>query len=247
MKRILCLIMTVFLLVLSMSVVPVCAEETTDTNCIYFQVPNSDGVSWSNFKTIFCHIWAEGDSGGEFSAWQSKEQRCTDLGNGYWSFDISGYEFKEDTQYAVIFSNDIGMQTYDLTLTSACKGDIAVCEGDTCQNPVDSAKNCAVARWTNNKDKVFPCASISSEGALLDPDGVMNEDIDRKWGSDEGTSIAMPKVEVPQEESEEETEETMQVDGELQDTPPNLLWIIIGGVVVLAAVIVIIVLVKKRK
>lgn len=251
MKRFICLVLVVLVLMFSALSVSVSAEDKTSSDYIYFQIPTATGVAWKNFSLVFCHIWSEGNDGGDFYAWQSKEERCTDLGNGYWSYDISGLEFKEDSCYAVIFSNENGMQTYNLSFTSDCLGDIVVCEGDTCVNPVDSAKQCTVAHWLTNRDTVHPVAQISSDGALVDPDGISNDDVDLKWGNSEGVSVEFPEVEVPTEApTEEETEAVEDADdsaqGEIAVFP---LWLIIGGAVLLVAVVVaviIIVVIKKK-
>jgi len=259
MKRIFCLVLC--LLVVCMSALCVSAaeqEQKTDTNYIYFQVPTESTVAWKNFSMVFCHIWSEGEEGADFHPWQAKAERCTDLGNGYWSYDISALNFEADKSYAVIFSNENNMQTYNLTLTSACKGDIVVCEGDTCVNPVDSEKDCAVARWLTNGDKVFPSAQFGSNGEVLDPDNVYGKELDLTWGSSEGVSVDMPKVEVPTEpETEPQTEaqdtDTADTDSDIADADDtaednNLMWyIIIGGCVVLVLVIIVVIVLVKRK
>lgn len=255
MKKFFCLTLAVLVMMMSMVCFTASAEDMTSTDCIYFQVPTETSVAWKNFKMVFCHIWSEGNDGGDFNAWQSKNERCTDLGNGYWSYDVSGYEFKEDASYSVIFSNENGLQTYNLNFTSACLGDIVVCEGDTCVNPVDSAKQCTVARWLNNKDTVHPAAQIGSDGGVVDPDGVYDEDIDRTWGSAEGTSVEMPKVEVPTEAEEIEEDTDILVsenpDNETEDKSEIGLtqWILIGvgALLVIVVAVVVIVLVSKRK
>ena len=256
MKRLLCVLFAVLVLMTSVVTFSASAEDMTSTDCIYFQVPTATTVAWKNFSIVFCHIWQEGDDGGDFYAWQAKDERCEDLGNGYWKYDISGFEFKEDATYSVIFSNENGMQTYNLTLTSDCKGDIVVCEGDSCENPVDNQKQCAVARWTTNKDKVHPCAAFSSDGVLLDPDGIFYDDIDKKWGNAEGTSIAMPEVVVPTEpETEPESEDEITNDNESSTTTGvtfglgviGIVLIAVGGVVFAGAAVVIIILIVKKK
>ncbi len=252
MKRLFCIVMCVLVFAMSAFCVTASAEDKTSTDCIYFQVPTESAVAWNNFSVVFCHIWSEGEEGADFYPWQSKDERCTDLGNGYWSYDISKLNFDEDKSYAVIFSNENGMQTYNLTITSACKGDIAVCEGDSCVNPVDSEKKCAVARWLTNKDTVHPSAQIGSDGAMLDPDGVFNTDIDLKWGSSEGVSVEMPKVEVPTEAptvAETQADSDTQTDTNDDAEDSNLmLYLIIGGAAVLVIVaVVVIVLIKRKK
>ncbi|MBQ7133553.1 MAG: starch-binding protein [Ruminococcus sp.] len=255
MKKIICLVLAV--LVLLCSAVTVSAADSTDAlttskDCIYFQIPTETSVAWHNFSVVFCHIWSEGNDGGDFFAWQSKDERCEDLGNGYWSYDVSGFEFKEDASYAVIFSNENGMQTYNLSFTSACLGDIVVCEGDTCVNPVDSSKRCTVAHWLSNRDTVHPVAQIGSDGATVDPDGVFNDNLDLSWGNSEGVSIEFPEVEIETEApTEEETEAEIVADNEKSDSSSiNFsIWYIIGGAVVLliAAVIIIVVISRKKR
>lgn len=192
MKRTICILLVAITLLCGFSVVA--SAESTDTNCIYLQVPTAPGVAWNNFSTVFCHIW---DNTGEaFYPWQSKDERCTDLGNGYYSFDLSNLEFNEEGEYAVIFSNDNGLQTYDLTFTSDCKGDIVYCNGDTCKNPVDSSKTCTVARWIENKDNVHPRVQEDSDGIMVDPDGVASSEISVKWGSAEGKSVELQEIKV---------------------------------------------------
>ena len=245
MKRIFCLALCILVLMMSAFCFSASAEETTSTDCIYFQVPTATNVAWKNFSMVFCHIWQEGDEGGDFYAWQAKDERCTDLGNGYWSYDISGLEFKEDGKYSVIFSNENGMQTYNLTITSDCKGDIVYCDGETSTNPVDSEKQCTIARWMENNDKVHPCAVFSSDGSLIDPDGIFATDVDLSWGSAEGVSIAMPKVEIP---TEAPTEAPTEVEAETQSSSVNFsIWFIIGGAVLLAVIAVVVVLIIRKK
>lgn len=252
MKRIFCLTLALLVMMMSAFALGTAAEsvpaQSTSPDCIYFQVPTEPSVAWKNFSLVYCHIWSEGNDGGDFYAWQSKDERCTDMGNGYWSYDISGLEFKEDSVYAVIFSNENGMQTYNLSLTSACKGDIVYCDGETCVNPVDSSKQCTIARWMENNETVHPCAQVSSDGAIVDPDGVFNADIDRSWGNSEGVSINMPEVVVEKETQAPTEQETVAEDSE---TVAVSLWIILLGAVLLVAVaavvIVVIVVASKKK
>lgn len=249
MKRFACIFIALFIVMTSAFAFTAGAEELTNPDYIYFQVPTEGAVAWNNFSAVFCHIWQEGDEGGDFYAWQAKDERCEDMGNGYYSYDISGLTFKEDGTYSVIFSNENGMQTYNLTLTSDCKGDIVVCEGDTCENPVDSQKQCAVARWLENKDKVHPCAAFSSDGVLLDPDGIFGEDISKKWGNAQGVSIEFPEVVVPTEAETEAPTQAENVESEASsETIVSPLWFIIGGAALLVvAVVVVVIVIKKKK
>ncbi len=248
MKRVFCLVFSLIIIILSAFCFTASAEEVTNPDCIYFQVPTATNIAWKNFSIVFCHIWEEGDEGGDFYPWQAKDERCTDLGNGYWSYDISQLEFKEDSKYSVIFSNENGMQTYNLSLTSACKGDIVYCDGDTCVNPVDSEKQCTVARWMENKDSVHPCAQVSSDGTMVDPDGVFNTDVDLTWGTAEGVSIAMPEVEIV-EETEAQTDAVGDQSSDTTAASTTIFspWTIIGVAVLVVAVIVVVLVIVKRK
>ena len=270
MKKILCLILCLVVICVSSVCVSAAEELTTSTDCIYFKTPDGAGYAWNNFKVIFCHIWAEGEEGGDFYPWQAKGERCTDLGNGYWSYDISGFEFDKDKSYSVIFSNENGMQTYNLTLTSACRGDIAECNGDMCENPVDSEKICTVARWVHNGDSVHPSIQVSSQGTMLDPDNASGSGVDIRWGDTEGTPVNYTPViqveeeteepteeeteEVTEEETEPETEETKDEEKKSDDDDDKedsdlTMWLIIGGaaLVVIIGGVVAVVLIKRKK
>ena len=265
MKRILCLLICTLVLLMSVALVPASAVEyETTSDFIYFQLPTEPGIAWKNFKMVFCHIWSEGADGGDFFAWQAKAERCVDLGNGYWAYDISELDFDENKSYALIFSNNNGMQTYNLTVTSACRGDIVVCNGDTCENPVDSEKKCTVARWTENADTVHPSVQVNSSGNLVDPDGV-GQDVDTKWGNYDGvtTTIEVEENMLPTEEATTETTtqsgfdyESIEIStGAIEETKDNdggnniLMYILIGGgsVAVVGAIVCAVLVAKKKK
>ncbi len=261
MKRIISMFICVLVLIMSIAVLPVCAQDTTSTDCIYFQVPTEPNTEWKNFSMIYCHIWQEGADSVDFYAWQSKNERCTNLENGYWSYDISGFEFKENESYSLIFSNENGQQTYNLTITSACKGDIVVCGDEICKNPVDSNKDCLVGRWLENGETVHPCAMLDSEGQIQDPDWIAEKDVDTTWGSSEGVSIAMPQVAVPTEAPTEkptqkstssdekiDSADNDDTDDDADKSSNNIIWYIVGGGVALViCAVVLVVAVKKNK
>lgn len=221
------------------------AAEKTQPEYIYFEIP-TQGAAWNNFKMVFCHMWSR--TGGDIYSWQSKKETCEDMGNGYWRYDLSDIEFDPEGEYSLIFSNENGMQTYNLNITSACRGDIAYCKGDSCVNPVDGEKSCAVARWRNNGEKVHPAIEIDSNGSTLNVDEVNAEDIDTVWGTDEGGSYELPEL-----ESAKPTEESTAArtdDGEIAEDGINTnaatVWIICGCSVVFIAVIVIVIILAKR-
>lgn len=264
MKKIICISFCIIMLLMSCMAFEVSAAQTTSTDCIYFEVPTGSDAEWKNFAMIYCHIWCEGEDGGDFYAWQSKNERCTDLGNGVWSYDISSLEFKSDKTYSVIFSNNNGMQTYNLTITSACKGDIVKCSDEVCANPVDAEKDCVVARWLENADTVHPCAMIDSQGYMLDPDWIAEKDVDTSWGESEGVTVELPEVAPTQAPTEEQTQaqnndsaqaddsddadDEDEDDSDKSDEDNNaIVWYIAGGAVALIAVVVAVVMVVKKK
>lgn len=174
-KKVLSLALAAMLL-LSVGVVGAFAAETdVETTAasgkVYFEVP----ADWKNFTTIFCHIWeVEGES---FYSWQAKKEKCKDEGNGKWSYDLSTLDgsttvtggMQSGKSYAIIFSNNNGLQTYDLNMGPDCAGD-TVYTGETLRNPVDSEKTCLVARWRANGSKYHPVVQYDSLGDLFDPD-----------------------------------------------------------------------------
>ena len=226
----------------------VSAAETTEPNYIYFAVPTEGNVVWNNFKNVYCHIWSR--TGGDIYGWQEKAERCEDMGNGYWRYDMSAISFDPESEYSLIFSTNTGSQTYNLNVTSSCLGDIAYCDGTTNTNPVDGEKKCAVARWTNNKD-VHPAIETDSAGDVINIDGIDPEEAETKWGSSEGKSYELP--EIASAKAQEETEAAAQEDTGIanQDginTNVATTWIIIVCAVAAAAIFgVVIYLSKKNK
>lgn len=183
-KRFLSLALAV-ILVMSLGVIAISAaeveiEDTEASGKIYFEVPGE----WKNYKTIFCHIWEVG--GDSFYSWQAKAERCVEESDGKWSYDLSALDKSKevsggmvaDKKYAVIFSADTGVQTYDLLMGLPCIGDTAYGK-ETIMNPVDSEKTCVVARWKANGKDFYPVVQIDSLGNLVDPDNKGKENLDQ--------------------------------------------------------------------
>lgn len=154
-------------LVLSMGVIGVSAAEAevaaTGADVIYFDASSS---GWSNFSQIFCHVWSYNSQDGlDWPGWQSKAEKCTDEGNGVWSYDLSktGNPIDSGKTYCVIFSADTGAQTYDLCFDTSCIGDTAYCDGTTYENPVDSTKTALAAFWKSGAcGPIFQVTSIGN-------------------------------------------------------------------------------------
>ena len=256
MKKLVSLLFVVLILVMCAS--PAFSAAETEPTYIYFIAPTEGAIAWKNYSTVFCHIWSK--YGGDIYGWQEKNERCEQV-DGYWRYDLSGIEFDPEGEYSLIFSNENGMQTYNLNVTSACLGDIAVCAGDTCVNPVDGEKTCAVARWTYNGDTVHPAIETDSSGQVLNVDEIDPADAVTVWGTDEGTAHELPEIAAAEEAeedvlliataSDEGAEDVKTIGADNADginTNAATVWIIIVCVIVAGAIIAVtIVLAKKNK
>ena len=262
MKKIVSILFVMMLLAACVLPLTVSAAETTEPGYIYFIAPAEGDIVWKNFSTVYCHMWSK--TGGDIYGWQEKAERCEDMENGYWRYDVSGISFDPEGEYSLIFSNENGMQTYNLNITSSCLGDIVYCDGTTCVNPVDGEKTCAVARWMNNGDTVHPAIEVDSTGVTLNVDGVDPADAETVWGTGEGSAYEMAELTVPEEDADDENaaddvdeDDTLLIapapDGadtnqDGLDTGKATMWIIIGcaaAACVIAAVVI--VLAKKNK
>ncbi len=142
------------------------AADTGAANTFNF---DANSAGWNNFKKIFCHVWVYG--GDAFYAWQAKGEACTDKdGDGIWTYDLDAKKVSLDpnTLYAVIFSNENGMQTYNLLAGTACIGDTAYCDGTTYENPEDSSKTAQAAFWQGQDSATYgPEMCVTSIGNVV--------------------------------------------------------------------------------
>ena len=138
----------------------------TQTGVIHF---DADSAGWNNFKKVFCHIWVYG--GDSFYAWQSKAEGCADADkDGVWTYDLEAknIELESGQLYAVIFSNENGMQTYNLLMGTDCLGDTAYCDGTMYENPEDSSKTAQAAFWKGQDPTVYgPEKCVTSIGNVV--------------------------------------------------------------------------------
>ncbi len=160
-KKILCLAMAL-VMVAGMAVIGVSAADTK----IYFEVPSD----WNNVTKIMCYIWEYGTEN-KFANWESKKTNCTLEADGRWSYDPvakTNNNLEPGKIYAVIFSSNTGVQTYDLLLSSSCYGDTAYCDGTKFENPADSNKTAIAAYWKNQNKAVYgPIMGITSIGNVV--------------------------------------------------------------------------------
>lgn len=188
-KRIISVALAV-LMVLAMGAIAVSAAEVSDANA-GAEVSNSAGADtsssasgagnliyfdtdgWKNFSTVFCHIWVRG--GDSFFDWQQKKEQCKKVSGTVYSYDLSNLSgssyvsggLQSGKDYCVIFSNNIGAQTYDTTFGTACIGDTAKMTGNSVENPVDSEKKAFEAVWTKNSSSYGPHLAITSIGNIV--------------------------------------------------------------------------------
>lgn len=157
-------------------------ENVSDGTKIYFDV-NSTG--WENYKTIYCHIW-RADGTGEWTTWQSRSEKCTNEGNGLYSYNVVKTGNSDEIEqsgdhnyYCVIFSADTGMQTYNTIMNGNCLGDTCYVTGNLLENPIDSEKTCVEAAWKNHPE-CGPEKTITSTSRIIGsalPDGVTDADL----------------------------------------------------------------------
>ena len=131
---------------------------------------DAGSAGWNNFNTVYCHIWAC-DGTGSWPSWQSKKEKCDyDASTGIATYDLSNLDesIGDGANWACIFSNENGMQTYNLLLGAACIGDTAYCDGTTYENPEDSSKTAQAAFWKNQDSATYgPELAVTSIGNIV--------------------------------------------------------------------------------
>ena len=135
---------------------------------IYFKA-----AGWKSFNKIYCHIWVIG--GDSFFGWQTPSEECQKVSGTKYSYDLSKLSSSMDVsggmksggKYGVIFSANTGIQTYDTTLGTECKGDTAKLTGKQIENPVDSNKKGYECVWTSNSGKYGPHLALTSIGNVV--------------------------------------------------------------------------------
>ena len=177
-KRIISL-MLVLMLALTIAAVAFAAEsEPAEQNDDPITEPVAPVISfdtktagWKDFSYVFFHIWSVDDSSFVGYDWGAKKQRGVDSGDGIWSYNLEekGLTLKPECQYAVIFANNNGAQTYNLLFDTNCCGDVAYADiNDIYENPEDSGKTTVPAYWTNQNPAVNgPELKISSIGNVV--------------------------------------------------------------------------------
>lgn len=162
------------LVVFAFSATPVNGAQkiVKNENAIYFSVPVTGENAWKNYDTIYCHMWKVGYD--EYFTWQTSHEKCTRVKGNLWKYDLDNLDYTRGSSgelqsgytYAVIFSDNLGDQTYDLYFTVDCIGDTVECTSKTMSNPVDTSIKCLVATWKNNGDKYSSTDSVNQETSV---------------------------------------------------------------------------------
>ena len=127
---------------------------------------DANSTNWRYYEKVYCHIWEVG--GDPFYDWQKKAERCTDNdGDGIWTYDLVEHniELDESKQYAVIFSNELGRQTYNLIFDKTVLGDTAYV-GEILGPDHENART-EIAYWRNqDKTEYGPELRINTIGEV---------------------------------------------------------------------------------
>jgi hypothetical protein len=162
MKRWLAIILAV-LLALSTAAVAF-ADDNADGDAVPINTAqefsfDTTTANWGDFSYVGFHIWEiDGDPGFKGFDWGAKKERGTDADkDGVWTYDFqkAGLTLKDGAQYAVVFYNNKGSQTYNLLFDTTCYGDTAYCDLSTVyENPEDSSKTAVPAFWSKQDPTV---------------------------------------------------------------------------------------------
>ncbi|MCR5653419.1 MAG: LPXTG cell wall anchor domain-containing protein [Ruminococcus sp.] len=178
------------LIVMSMTAIAVSAAEVSESavggdssSAVGADSPNSSGGSgdliyfdakgWKSFNKVYAHIWVIG--GDSFYGWQTPNEECQKVSGTVFSYDLSKLTgsmdvsggMKSGGKYGVIFSANTGIQTYDTTIGTECKGDTAELTLEQIENPVDSNKKGYECVWENNSGKYGPHLALTSIGNVV--------------------------------------------------------------------------------
>ena len=158
-----------------------------DSGKIYFEKPDWEG------NIYFAHIY-ENSVGMPFYSWMMKAEKLEedadgklyyDLNKLYYSKTLSG-GLKPDTQYSIMFCDNINNETCPIMFNTDCIGDTISVVGNEkiIENSIDSKTLYYPATWTNNSKKYGVPLQITSVGKIQGefiPKGTSPYDIINKW------------------------------------------------------------------
>lgn len=158
-----------------------------DSGKIYFEKPDWEG------NIYFAHIY-ENSVGMPFYYWMMKAEKLEEDADGKLYYDLNKLYYsktlsdglKPDTQYSIMFCDNINNETCPIMFNTDCIGDTISVVGNEkiIENSIDSKTLYYPATWTNNSKKYGIPLQITSVGKIQGefiPKGTSPYDIINKW------------------------------------------------------------------
>ena len=158
-----------------------------DSGKIYFEKPDWEG------DIYFAHIY-ENSVSMPFYSWMMKAEKLEEDADGKLYYDLNKLYYsknlldglKPDTQYSIMFCDNINNETCPIMFNTDCIGDTISVVGNEkiIENSIDSRTLYYPATWTNNSKKYGIPLQITSVGKIQGefiPKGTSPYDIINKW------------------------------------------------------------------
>ncbi len=158
-----------------------------DSGKIYFEKPDWEG------DIYFAHIY-ENSVSMPFYSWMMKAEKLEEDADGKLYYDLNKLYYsknlldglKPDTQYSIMFCDNINNETCPIMFNTDCIGDTISVVGNEkiIENSIDSKTLYYPATWTNNSKKYGIPLQITSVGKIQGefiPKGTSHYDIINKW------------------------------------------------------------------
>ena len=158
-----------------------------DSGKIYFEKPDWEG------NIYFAHIY-ENSVGMPFYSWMMKAEKLEEDADGKLYYDLNKLYYsktlsdglKPDTQYSIMFCDNLNNGTCPIMFNTDCIGDTISVVGNEkiIENSIDSKTLYYPATWTNNSKKYGIPLQITSVGKIQGefiPKGTSPYDIINKW------------------------------------------------------------------
>ena len=125
---------------------------------------DAKSAGWNDSEWVGFHIWNLNDE--MLYEYGMLAERGTENNNGTWSYQV---EIDPYLQYVVVFYDDKGRLTYDLTLDTDCDGDTAYVKDDVVyEAPTDSNKSVQVVYWKDqDPEENGPVKRITKTGEVI--------------------------------------------------------------------------------
>lgn len=158
-----------------------------DSGKIYFEKPDWEG------DIYFAHIY-ENSVSMPFYSWMMKAEKLEEDADGKLYYDLNKLYYsknlsdglKPDTQYSIMFCDNLNNETCPIMFNTDCIGDTISVVGNEkiIENSIDSKTLYYPATWTNNSKKYGIPLQITSVGKIQGefiPKGTSPYDIINKW------------------------------------------------------------------